>query len=150
MADNGDTSDRIPDSSPYAQKHLDVLQGIIQRMAGNSSAAKTWCITIVSALLALGAGGQAPALGWITLLPVLMFWVMDSYYLSLERAFIKLYRQSVYAAYCGELKPEDLRFTTPLESSLKDWWSAFFSTSVLVFYPVILLLIVILEVLFLT
>lgn len=35
-------------------KHLDYIQSVISRMANNSFQIKTWCITVVSAIFALG------------------------------------------------------------------------------------------------
>ena len=39
--------------SPVVRAHLIILQGSIQRLADNSRACKTWCITLVSAVLVL-------------------------------------------------------------------------------------------------
>jgi hypothetical protein len=36
-------------------KHLEMIQGVVDRLAENSFKYKGWCITLVSALLALAA-----------------------------------------------------------------------------------------------
>ena len=38
---------------PAVQGYLSMLQGIINRMAGNSASCKTWTVTLVTALLVL-------------------------------------------------------------------------------------------------
>lgn len=50
-----------PDS-PSVQTHLNIMQGVIQRMAENSRACKFWCVTIVSATLVLVARQAAVAI----------------------------------------------------------------------------------------
>jgi len=41
-------------------KHLEMIQGIINRMAGNFFLLKGWCITLISALFALAANNSNP------------------------------------------------------------------------------------------
>ncbi|MDW8015378.1 MAG: hypothetical protein RMK19_05145 [Bacteroidia bacterium] len=96
-----------PDS-PAVQTHLTFLQGIIQRMAGNSASAKTWCIAIVAALLTLSAEKAQPILAEIALLPTLLFMFLDAYYLALERCFRQQYNQIVQKLNENTLYPADL------------------------------------------
>jgi hypothetical protein len=56
------------------EKHLDLLQGVINRMAGNSFLLRGWSVTLVSALLTLGANHAQPLVVAIALLPVFTFW----------------------------------------------------------------------------
>ena len=42
-----------PANSPAAITHLNMLQAVITRLAGNSAQCKTWCVAIVSALFGL-------------------------------------------------------------------------------------------------
>lgn len=71
-------------------EHLKMLQAVITRMAGNSFMVKGWCITLVSALLALSAK-DARFMVFVAYLPVLMFWWMDAFFLHQERLFRELY-----------------------------------------------------------
>lgn len=73
-----------PESSAV-QKYLDILQAIIGRMAQNSTGCKTWCITLVSAILVLLIENDGSRYLWIATIPVVFFALLDSYYLSLER-----------------------------------------------------------------
>lgn len=73
-------------------KHLEMIQAVISRMAGNSFLLKGWSVTLAAAVIALAANKESHALlTLIALLPVLMFWVLDGYYLHQERLFRKLY-----------------------------------------------------------
>ncbi|MFN0111040.1 MAG: hypothetical protein ACKVZH_19440 [Blastocatellia bacterium] len=61
-------------------------------MAGNSFMVKGWCVTLVSALIALSAK-DAKFMVFVAFLPVLMFWWLDAFFLRQERLFRKLFDQ---------------------------------------------------------
>ncbi len=71
-------------------EHLKLLQAVITRMASNSFMVKGWCVTLVSALLALSAK-DARFMVFVAYLPVLMFWWLDAFFLHQERLFRELY-----------------------------------------------------------
>lgn len=73
------------------EKHLELLQGVITRMANNGFLLKGWSVTLVAAVLALGAEAENLRLLWIAFLPALLFWGLDGYFLAQERLFRKLY-----------------------------------------------------------
>lgn len=72
-------------------KHLEFIQDVVTRMNSNSFQIKGWCITIISALCAIYATNQNVAFIGIALLPTILFWCMDAYYLQQERKFRDLY-----------------------------------------------------------
>lgn len=76
---------------PEQIKHLEFIQGVINRMGSNSFQMKGWMITIVSALLALYSSSSIKAYLLFAILPTLLFWYLDSYYLQQERKFRGLY-----------------------------------------------------------
>lgn len=82
-------------------EHLKMIQGIIARMNTNSFQIKGWTITLVSALLALYANSGKVTYIFIAIIPVLIFWFLDSYYLQQERKFRALYNDIVNAANYG-------------------------------------------------
>ena len=72
----------------YLLKEVEVIQGIINRMAFNSFLIKGWTITlVVVALLLKGAKHQV----WIAFIPLFVFWFLDAYFLWQERMYRKLY-----------------------------------------------------------
>ena len=76
-------------------RHLDYIQGIISRLNSNSFMIKGWAITIVSAVLALMATTNNKSLIAITALPIFVFWVLDSFYLQIERKYTALYQKVI-------------------------------------------------------
>jgi len=72
-------------------KHLEFIQSVITRMNTNCFQIKTWTITISSGLLAISANTKNPAFVAVAIFPVIMFWILDSYYLTQERKFRGLY-----------------------------------------------------------
>lgn len=72
-------------------KHLEFIQATINRMAGNSFLLKGWAVTLTGALLALSFKEIDRKYISVALFVVGLFWLLDSYYLSRERMFIRLY-----------------------------------------------------------
>lgn len=72
-------------------KHLEMIQGIIQRMANNSFFLKGWAITLVVAIFALSDQTLKQEYFLLVYLPAITFWFLDSYYLQLERKYKILY-----------------------------------------------------------
>ncbi|WP_171231029.1 hypothetical protein [Ruegeria sp. HKCCA6707] len=72
-------------------KHLDFIMASISRMAQNSFLARGWCVTLTSALLAVLSRLEEPPTYTLVLVPIVLFWVVDAYYLKLEREFRGLY-----------------------------------------------------------
>jgi len=72
-------------------KHLEFLQLVITRMSVNSFLVKGWSVTLVAAMFAFAAKDANARYGWITLVVIIVFWILDGYYLSLERQYRELY-----------------------------------------------------------
>ena len=72
-------------------KHLEFIQSIINRMANHSFLMKGWAITLVAALFALASKDANKKYIVIAFLPVIIFWILDGYFLSRERLFRRLY-----------------------------------------------------------
>jgi hypothetical protein len=77
--------------SDINEKHLEFIQGVINRHNSNSFRIKGWAITITSAIFALTGTIKEPYLCFIALGPIIMFWVLDSMFLANERCFVSLY-----------------------------------------------------------
>ena len=113
-------------------KHLDYIQGAVNRMADNSFKMKGWMVVIVSALLAIYADNNTENSLYIllALLPVSIFWGLDAYFLQQERMFRGIYND--VAGISDD--PEEIKtFAMPLNlyNSEKDkkyfYWNVFFS-----------------------
>src|SRR5947208_4114231 len=67
--------------------HLQMIQGIIDRMAQNSFQLKGWTVTLAAALEVFLKGEARPAWLFVPGLPVIAFWLLDAWYLRRERLF---------------------------------------------------------------
>lgn len=72
-------------------KHLEMIQGIINRMASNSFMLKGWAVTLVAGVYALASKDSNQIYYLITYVPIIIFWGLDAYYLRQERLYRKLY-----------------------------------------------------------
>ena len=121
-------------------KHLEFIQATINRMAGNSFLLKGWAITIAGGLLALSFKEMDRRYVLIGLIVIILFWLLDGYYLSRERNFVKLY-ENVSAR-----KEQDIDFSMNI-SSFQRWWhwpKAIFSKTILIFYGAFLAILLLL------
>ncbi|MHC4875892.1 MAG: hypothetical protein ACYTGL_05290 [Planctomycetota bacterium] len=130
----------IDESSASIQTHLQILQDVIERMAANSSSCKTWCITIVAAILVVVADKDKPQLAWVAVLPTLLFAALDVYYLAMEKGFRASYAVFVSKLHSKTLTPDDLYSVAPSEDRSKLQVDALTSFSVWGFYVPLLLL----------
>ena len=103
----------LNENSSAVQAHLTMMQGVINRMAENSRSCKVWCVTLVAATLVLVARTGEPQHALIALVPTLLFLFLDSYYLALERSFIKSQNAFVGKLHGGELESADLYRVVP-------------------------------------
>lgn len=99
--------------SPSVQSYLTILQSVISRMATNSASCKTWCITLVSAIIVIIADKGKPSYVWISVEPIFLFCVLDSYYLSVERQFRDLYSDFIRKLHFGSATVDDIFFLAP-------------------------------------
>jgi len=100
--------------SQSVQSHLSILQAVIGRMASNSTSCKTWCVTLVSAVVVVIAGQREPRYVWIALIPVVLFLLLDAYYLGLERAFRDVYNNFIKKVHEGTACIEDVYIISPV------------------------------------
>ena len=129
-----DTPARFDETSPSVQAHLSIIQSVIQRMAANSSACKTWCVTIVSAILVVIADKNRPGLVFVAMFPTVLFGALDIYYLGLEKGFRASYESFVRKVHDGSLVPSDLYTVAPASDTNRHQSEAFKSFSVWGFY----------------
>jgi hypothetical protein len=78
-------------------KYLDLLQDAINRMAANSFLLKGWSVTLGTTVLGFSVKEENWMLALFAVIPVLSFWLLDAYYLGLERLFRELWKKAVKA-----------------------------------------------------
>ncbi len=112
-------------------KHLELVQGVVSRMAFNSFMLKGWTVVLVSAVLVLEGGSRWALVG---LVPTLVFWGLDGYFLRQERLYRALYD------HVRLLEPDKIDFsmsTSPFKGPGLTWTSSAFSVTLLLFYMAI-------------
>jgi len=113
------------------RKHLEFIQGVINRMAGNSFLLKGWAITLVVALFALSAENTNQSYIVIACFPVIAFWILDGYFLSQERLFRALYD------HVRKLDEKEINFSMNTNKHNEDkrnsWLRSMFSNTLLLF-----------------
>jgi hypothetical protein len=75
--------DKIMTGTEKVIKHLEITQGIINRLGSNSFLLKSWSMTIIVAAMVLMArySIQHPFIILVLILPVFGFWILDGYFL---------------------------------------------------------------------
>jgi len=126
------------------RKHLELIQGVINRMAGNLFFLRGWSITLITGVLALSAAkGQYNGYILLAYFLLFIFWILDGYFLSQERQFRCLYDD------VRKLKEKDIDFSMNREK-YKDvwcntWFGSIISKTLLWFYiPLALAILVVL------
>ena len=112
-------------------KHLEFIQTIINRMAANSFLIKGWAITLVAALFALSSKDANKNYIIISFLPVIIFWILDAYFLSRERSFRCLYDK------VRNLDENEVDFSLDIsqfKERKNNWFWSMFSHTILFFY----------------
>jgi len=110
------------------QKHLEFIQGIINRLAADSFRIKGWAVVLVSALLVLLVREGRSDLAFVGVVPVLAFWGLDGYFLWQERLFRALYDQ------VRQLEEDRVDFSMNTAPFSRTWLRAIFSTTLCLFY----------------
>ena len=123
--------------SSAVQTHLQIMQDVIRRMAENSRSCKVWCVTLVSATLVLVAQTDNSQSALIALIPTILFLVLDSYYLALERAFRHSYDTFVAKLHEGDLTNTDVYAVRPTGMGWKAVAWCFRSFAILPFYALL-------------
>ena len=73
--------------------HLGFIQGVINRMGSNSFLLEGWSVTLVAAVFALSSKDADQRFVLLAYFPVIVFWLLDAYFLHQERLFRKLYEK---------------------------------------------------------
>ncbi len=114
-------------------KHLEIIQGIINRLANNSFLIKGWSMIILSVAILFIARSNGAYSEYLTLsfiVPVIGFWILDGYFLWQEQLFIGIYNDV--------RKQENTEFMMDIPKQLNKpnhrWSDATFSTTLNIFY----------------
>ena len=118
-------------------KHLEFIQGVVNRLASDSFRLKGWSVVLVAALLVLLARNGRLEAGVLAILPVMVFWGLDGYFLWQERLFRALYdhvrsQEEAEIDFGMDVQP----FRGPFA---RTWLGATFSRTLVAFYGALIL-----------
>lgn len=126
-------------------KHLEMIQGVINRMAHCSFLLKGWSVVLVSGLFALAAKESKLNLIYLAYLPVIFFWILDGFYLYQERLYRKLY------GFVRKLEPDEIDFDMNANrfsgQNKASWYQSMMSKTMFLFHGIILVTVIIVMVL---
>lgn len=125
-------------------KHLELIQNVISRMAGNSFMMKGWATVLFAGVCALAneENGDLILLG--VCIPLTCFWGLDAYYLSRERLYRDLYEE-VLKMNQDEID-FSLKITPKLHNKHNGVCSCFFSKTEAFFYLSLLVFIALVKI----
>lgn len=114
-------------------KHLELVQGIVNRMASNSFMLKGWAVTLVAGIFALAGKDTDKLYFLVAYVPILVFWGLDAYYLFQERLYRSLYEK------VRKIEEDDIDFslkttTVEFDSNKNGYCSCLLSKTELWFY----------------
>ena len=115
-------------------KHLEMTQGVINRLGGNSLLLKSWSMAALVAAMVLISRQDTPApyFALTLLVPILGFWILDGYFLWQERLFRQVY---------DEVRRRDdtdfaMDVTKHRNAPKCSWGASMFSVTLIVFYSI--------------
>jgi len=115
-------------------QHLQMIQGVINRLANSSFLLKGWSVILVSALFALAAKDVKIYFIYLAYFPAIAFWGLDGYFLRQERLFRKLYDK------IRDTDSSNIDFsmnTAPVVNQVDSWFSVTISKTLNAFHGVI-------------
>lgn len=125
-------------------KHLELVQGIINRMSGNSFILKGWTVTSTAAILALIVSNPKPLFAAIALFSTLSFWGLDAYYLRQERLFRHLYDDVRGGLLTGTQQIEPFALSTArYQTKVQSWFQTLWSRSIIGLHGIVALVVVV-------
>jgi uncharacterized membrane protein len=112
-------------------KHLEFIQGVINRLSTNSFLLKGWSVVLVSALFALSASDTNVSFIFMAYIPAIVFWGLDGYFLSLERVYRKHYER------VRRKEVDEIDFsmaTNDIHNGFREWVRATLSKTLIPFH----------------
>ena len=113
-------------------KHLEFIQGVVNRLGANAFLLKGWSMTVLvaGAVLMVRFGSDEPLLALTLIVPVIGFWILDGYFLWQERLFRAEY---------DRVRQQDATDFAMNPGQHKDrpghsWIATIFSVTLVVFY----------------
>lgn len=122
------------DDKESVVKHLEVIQGVVNRLGHDSFLVKGWSTTILAAgVIFIARSGTQDE--WVTLsflILVIGFWTLDGYFLWQERLFRKVYDE----VRKQETTDFAMNVTKHRSKPKCNWMASMFSVTLNLFYGI--------------
>lgn len=118
-----------------------MIQDIITRMSSNSFLLKGWTVTLIVALFAITAKDFKNIYVLFSFFILIIFWILDGFFISTERCFKNLY--NVVRSKEGEEIDFSMKYKE-FKKGRNTWIRSIFSKTLLIFYGILLIFIIIL------
>lgn len=118
-------------------KHLEFIQAVTTRLANNSFLMKGWALTVAGAIYGFAVKGTSWQLAAIGLMPVVVFWGLDAYFLRQERLFRSLYDQ--VRRHSAAVEPFSMN-TAACAAGVPSWARTLLSPTLASFYGPVLVI----------
>lgn len=130
------------------RQHLEFIQNIITRMNTNSFQLKGLAVTIVTAL-AIYASTPKVIFIFLGILPTILFWFLDSYYLQQERKFRGVYNDVAGLKEVNKVKLYEMPIQkyTKKEDKQFSYWIVFGSRTIIWLYLSIIIFLIVIGIL---
>ena len=102
------------DQSSYVE-YFKIIQNAVDRIARNSFLIKAWAITLIGGIGILAFSIINTLIFSVLTVIVLFFWILDSYYLRIERLYRALYNETVEKFNNPSLRKEITLFDMKIE-----------------------------------
>ena len=119
-------------------RYIELVQSIISRLANNSFLLKGWTITLIADIFSL-SDKIMKNFAFTIYFFILIFWILDSYYLYQERLYRDLYNKVI------EIRDEyaplfSLKIDKKRNEKIISFFKSFFSFTEVTFYLLLLLI----------
>jgi hypothetical protein len=128
-------------------KEIDLIQGVINRMANNSFMLKGWLISLIAVVLALSKDSlltcDLKLILLILCFPIIIFWYLDAFFLHREKCYRELYDWVIKNRMSSTENLYSLDFR-PHKKKVKSIFRVMFSQTLFPFYGLAFSLLIIL------
>ena len=128
-------------------KEIDLIQGVINRMANNSFLLKGWLISLIAVVLALAKDSLVSCdlklILFILCFPIIIFWYLDAFFLHREKCYRELYDWVIKNRMISNENLYSLDFR-PHQKNVKSIFKIMFSQTLFPFYGLAFMLLLIL------
>lgn len=128
-------------------KEIDLIQGVITRLANNSFLLKGWLISLIVIILTLSKDSFLTTNGVVLCIilyfPVIVFWYLDAFFLHKEKCYRKLYEWVINNRLTSDEYLYSLDYTR-FKKDVNNVLQIMFSQTLLPFYGIALMLLIVL------